>query len=103
MQSGLDITFQEELRHHMDMEQDFRIELVQTYALIYSNYCTKTMQVRIEEHPDFTTKIRNDPIELLEVIKTLTHDPVRALSIRVNARLTGQPTQPEAAREQGYT
>jgi hypothetical protein len=62
----------------MEDERHFKIEYVQVYALIYSNYCTKTMQVRIEEHPDFTTKIRNDPVELLEAIKTLTHDPVRA-------------------------
>ena len=36
------------------------------------------MQSRIEEHPDFDSKIENDPIALLESIKTLMHDPVRA-------------------------
>src|SRR4029079_12267359 len=41
-------------------------------------YCVKTMQSRIEEHPEFETKIENDPIELLKAIKTLMHDPVRA-------------------------
>jgi len=36
------------------------------------------MQSRIEEHPDFESKIQNDPIALLEAIKILMHDPVRA-------------------------
>ena len=36
------------------------------------------MQNRIEEHPGFETKIRDDPIELLERIKVLMHDPIRA-------------------------
>jgi len=36
------------------------------------------MQQRIEEHPDYQTKIIDDPIELLKQIKTLTHDTVRA-------------------------
>jgi hypothetical protein len=48
------------------------------YALIFSTYCNKTMQNRIEEHPDFESTIRDDPIELLEKIKVLMHDPIRA-------------------------
>ena len=30
----------------------------------------------IEVHPEFATLIKNDPIALLEVIKTLMHDSV---------------------------
>jgi hypothetical protein len=48
------------------------------YALIFSTYCNKTMQNRIEEHPDFESTIRDDPIELLEKIKVLMYDPIRA-------------------------
>ena len=36
------------------------------------------MQSRIEEHPDFDTKLQDDPIELLKAIKVLMHDPIRA-------------------------
>ena len=36
------------------------------------------MQHRIEEHPDFESKIQNDPIELLKAIKIVMHDPIRA-------------------------
>ena len=52
--------------------------MVKAYTLIFSSYCNKTMQNRIEEHPDFESKIQDNPIELLKAIKILMHDPVRA-------------------------
>ena len=36
------------------------------------------MRTRIEEHPDYVTSILDNPIELLDKIKTLTRDTVRA-------------------------
>ena len=50
---------------------------------ILKNYCSWTMQQRVEIHPDFkssdtTLKIENNPLRLLEVIKELIHDQVRA-------------------------
>jgi hypothetical protein len=55
--------------------------LTKAYALIFSTYCNKTMQNRVEEHPEFETTIRDDPIELLNKIKVLRmHDPIRAKS-----------------------
>ncbi len=36
------------------------------------------MQNRIEEHPNFEAMIRDNPIELLNKIKVLMHDPIRA-------------------------
>ncbi len=36
------------------------------------------MQSQIREHPDFESKIKNDPIALLDAIKILIHDHVRA-------------------------
>ena len=77
-QGGLDIKYQEELRRFLDRKDNLRQGLTKAYALIFSTYCNRTMQSRIEEHPDFESKIDNDPIALLEAIKTLMHDPVRA-------------------------
>ena len=37
------------------------------------------MQWKIEEHTEFSTKIEDDPVELLEAIKGLMHDTVRAV------------------------
>jgi hypothetical protein len=49
-----------------------------TYSLIYLQHCNKTIQDRINAHPDFETKIKNDPIKLLKAIEILINDPVRA-------------------------
>ena len=76
-QAGLDIKYQEELRRHFDRKDALLEGLNKAYALIYTNYCTKIMQSRIEEHPDYNF-FKNDPIAVLEAIKTLMHDPVRA-------------------------
>ena len=50
----------------------------QSYTFIFDTYCNKTIQDRIEQHPKYESKIQDDPIELLEVIKNLMHDPIRA-------------------------
>ena len=36
------------------------------------------MQARIETHPKYESEIQDNAITLLEVIKTLMHNPVRA-------------------------
>jgi hypothetical protein len=46
------------------------------YSLICLQHCNKTIQDRIRAHPDFETKIKNDPIELLEAIEILINNPV---------------------------
>lgn len=42
------------------------------------DFCTKAMRTRIQEHPDFSTQIQDDPIKLLETIKSGMQEPVRA-------------------------
>ena len=46
-----------------EREDTLNENLLKAYALIFSNYCSKTIQNRIEEHPDFESVIRDDPIE----------------------------------------
>jgi hypothetical protein len=77
-QAGMDILYQAELERYLDRRDTLEQNLTKAYALIFSTYCNKTMQNRIEEHPDYETKIQDDPIELLEKIKVLMHDPIRA-------------------------
>ena len=62
----------------MERSQKLDDGMKQSYAFIFDNYCNKTMQARIEQHPEYDTKIQDNPIELLEVIKSLMHNPVRA-------------------------
>jgi hypothetical protein len=76
-QDGFNIQFQEEFRVYLDRKSILEDNLHKTYSAIYSTYCTKQMQDRIEQHPDFE-KFRDDPLKLLKTIKTLTHNTVRA-------------------------
>ena len=43
------------------------------YTIIFSNYCDKELQNCLENKKDFTTKIENNPIELLAAIKEMMH------------------------------
>ena len=51
---------------------------MRAYMSIFTNYMTRGLQIHVEEHPNFDSKIDDDPIVLLEVIKNLMHEPVRA-------------------------
>ena len=77
-QDGLDILYQEELRMYLERKKHLHDNEVKVFNVIISTYCTKQMKTRIEEHPEYTTKIIDNPVTLLEKIKTLTHDTVRA-------------------------
>jgi len=77
-QDGMNIKYQEELRQFLTRKEELQKGLHQAYALIFTNYCTKLMQQRLEQHPDFDDKLKNKPIATLEVIKTLMHDSVWA-------------------------
>ena len=46
-QAGLDIKYQEELWLHLDSKDTLIEGLDNAYALIFTSYCTKTMQSRI--------------------------------------------------------
>ena len=77
-QTGLDIMFQERIKKHLDRETALNSNLKKAYAMIFSTYCSKIIQNRIESHPDYESKIPNDPIELLAAIEGLMHDTIKA-------------------------
>jgi hypothetical protein len=76
-QAGMDIRYQAKLERYLNRKYTLEQNLNKAYALIFSTYCNKMMQNRIEEHPDYESKIQDDPIELLEKIKVPMHDPIR--------------------------
>ena len=43
------------------------------YTIVFSNYCDKELQSRLENKKDFTTKIESNPIELLAAIREMIH------------------------------
>jgi len=77
-QSGMDICYQEELSRHLDRVQTLKDGMNQAYSLIFSTYCSKLMQGRLEALPEFEQSIRNDPVELLKAIKNCMVESVRA-------------------------
>ncbi len=70
--------YQESLRHYLDRVQAMQDGMNQAYSLIYSTYCSKTMQGRIEALPTFDKDIKDKPIELLKAIKNCMVESVRA-------------------------
>ena len=77
-QEGYDVLYTAEVQNYMDRKNTLETNLGRAYALVLSTYCNGTMQHCIEEHPEFDSKIQNDPIELLKAIKIVMHDPIRA-------------------------
>ena len=77
-QDGFNIKYEAELKRFLDKQDNLTDGLIKAYALIFDEFCTKSMQQRIEQHPEYEKTIRDNPIELLEAIKTLMHDSVRA-------------------------
>ena len=77
-QEGYDVLYTAEVQNYMDRKNTLETNLGRAYALILSTHCNGMMQHHIEEHPEFDSKIQNDPIELLKAIKIVMHDPIRA-------------------------
>lgn len=76
-QDGLDVDCTMQSKMHLEQVHMLDQNLTKTCALVHSTCCDKTMQNRIQEHPDCESKIRDDPIELLKAIKVPMHDPTR--------------------------
>ena len=72
-----DMIYHEEVKEFVKRKNTLNTNLGKAYAFIIT-YCNRTMEQRILVHPDYQVKIKNDPIELLKVIKILMHDPERA-------------------------
>ena len=52
-QDGKDIDYQAKLTRFLEREDTLDENFLKAYALIFSNYCSKTIQNKIEEHPEF--------------------------------------------------
>jgi len=74
----MDIRYQEELRQYLDRVETLKDVMNQACSLIFSTYCSKLTQGRLEALPEFENSIRNNPIELLKAIKNCMVESVRA-------------------------
>ena len=73
-QDGYDLEYTENLPNYNTRLYTHKENKHKAYSLIFG-YCNKIMQNRIEEISDFETRVRNDPLVLLEEIKTKMYDP----------------------------
>ena len=78
IQSGLDIKYQAEITAHATRVQTLEANWRKAFALIMNVYCTSTMRQRLGEHPEYHTKIMDDPLMLLETIISCMHEPIRS-------------------------
>ena len=76
-QETFDMKYDALIKEHILRKRQFKANLSNAFALIKS-FCNKTMVNKLEALPDYESKIRDDPIELLQAIKLLMHDPERA-------------------------
>jgi hypothetical protein len=75
-QEGYDILYKAEIDMYTKRKHKLEDNMNTTYSLIYLQHCNKTIQDRIHAHPDFETKIKNDPIELPKAIGILINNLV---------------------------
>jgi hypothetical protein len=76
-QKGLELRYQTDYTRYCERLDTLDQNMIKAYALIFSTYCSKIMQSRIEQHADFESDIRDNPIRLLETIQVLMHDTIR--------------------------
>ena len=67
--------FDAQMKHYFTIEERFENEWVRAYSLIYDSYCTSDLKVAIKEEPDFESRIRDDPVELLKEVERLGSIP----------------------------
>jgi hypothetical protein len=70
--------YMDDMKFHKQRVLTFKENLVKAYGLIWDDYMTITMQNRIEQHPDYASKIKNNPVELMLAIHASMHETVRA-------------------------
>ena len=76
-QKAMEVKYQIDYTRFCERQEAYKENMIKAYALIYGNFCTESMQTRLQQQVNFQDEIRNNPIELLKNIQILMHDPVR--------------------------
>jgi hypothetical protein len=67
-----------EVEKYLTRKDNLRQNQPKAFSVIMQDFCTPDMTREIQTHPDFKSKIEDNPFELLKVVKTLMHNPTRA-------------------------
>ena len=75
----LKMMFQIKYTAHLKTVEKFDLDFHKAYGILLKKYCSKEMKRVIEELPDYTSIIQDNPIELLKAIERQVHVPDRAV------------------------
>ena len=78
-QKAFNIEYDLELKHYLKCKYSYKENEAMAFALIINDYCTTAIKNHIQEHPEYKKKLLDNPIKLLDAIKVLTHNPLRAV------------------------
>ena len=70
-QRGLDIKYGKEYDAWQQRDLRYKQGKIVAYAIIQNDYTTKGMRDKVEEHPEYESKIKDDPVELMEVMNAI--------------------------------
>ena len=65
--------FANKLQEKRNREELLKTNMRQTYTYIFSKFCDKELQIKIENRSDFESDVENNPIKLLTAIHELMH------------------------------
>jgi hypothetical protein len=77
-QEGFNMLYKAEIDIYTKRKREFEDNMNKVYSLTFLHHCNKMIQDRITGHPEFKSKIKNDPIALLKAVKILIDGSVRA-------------------------
>ena len=73
-QEGYDMKWKAELSKYSDRVENYKASCVIAYNKTVDDYCTQNIFRMVEQQPDFETKIKDNPVALLEILKSLAHE-----------------------------
>ena len=77
-QKQFDMNHSSKFDYWCQQNNEFEENWEKAYGIIFSQYCSNTMQLAMKEHPDFESRIRDDPMELLIEVEKAMHVPMKS-------------------------
>jgi hypothetical protein len=74
VQKKMDIIYQSQSDTYSKRVELFEDNMMKAYALIYGVYCSYDMKSKVDDAVAIDGTINNDPIKLLETIRSLMHE-----------------------------
>ncbi len=74
-QETFNMEYYDQLKSHNKRVEKLDTNLHKLHGEIFKDYCTKAMQSKVMEQADFDSRIKDDPLALLQVVQVLMRDP----------------------------